>query len=71
MRNNHFHPEVRKHELYELTLLSSIILTQILISGAMVLEKYCVGKCLSITFKVQPQGENWFSVYHSYRNEAA
>lgn len=58
MRNNHFHPEVRKHELYELTLLSSIILTQILILGGMVLEEHCVGKCLSITFEVQPQGEN-------------
>lgn len=37
IRNNHFYPEVRKYRLYELILLSSIILTQILIWGATVL----------------------------------
>lgn len=50
IRNNHFYPEVRKHRLYELILLSSIILTQILISGATVLGKCCVRKCLSIYY---------------------
>lgn len=48
IRNNHFYPEVRKYRLYELILLSSIILTQILIWEATVLEKYCAGKRLPI-----------------------
>lgn len=47
IRNNHFYPEVRKSRLYEIILLSPIIPTKILIWGHTVLEKHCVGKCLS------------------------
>lgn len=51
IRNNHFYPEVRKSRVYEIILLSSIILTKILIWGPTVLEKHRVGKCLSATFQ--------------------
>lgn len=51
IRNNHFYPEVRKSGVYEIILLSSIILTKILIWGPRVLEQHCVGKCLSVTFQ--------------------
>lgn len=54
IRNNQFYPEVRKYRLYELILLSSIILTQILIWGALCWKM----SAYLLLFKVHPQGRN-------------